>query len=143
MRRLTHLVLLVSVVAGCSLVDQTTFAPSPEPKPAPVIVPPTAELRKPLIVIASSATPKDYSKPLREAVRAAEKLKHDIDYDVVGIAPPAAGAAASLVSLEEAGSRAAEIMRAIMALGVPAARIHLGARSDPKITAGESHVFVR
>ena len=148
MRRLTHLILLVSVVAGCSLVDQTTFAPSPEPKPAPVIVPPTAELRKPLIVIASSATPKDYSKPLREAVRAAEKLKHDIDYDVVGIAPPAAvgaagGAAASLVAREEAGSRAAEIMRTIMTLGVPAARIHLGARSDPAMTAGESRVFVR
>ena len=148
MRRLICIALLLPFLAGCTLLDQTTFAPSPEPKPPTVIVPPKAETRTPLIVIAASATPKDYAKPLREAVRAAEKLKRNIDYDVVGIAsipatPAGKAAASGTVVLEEAGSHAAKVMRAIMALSVPAARIHLGARSDSAITASEIRVYVR
>ncbi len=165
MRRLPFFVLLLPVLAGCTLMDQTTFAPSPEPKPPPVIVPPPVETRTPLIVIAASATPKDYTKSLREAVRAAEKARHDIDYDVVGVAPatapsvtappasppsannatamPAQPPVASAAALDEAASHAAEVMRAIMAQGVPAARIHLAVRSDPAIKAGEIRVYVR
>lgn len=139
MRRLTCFVLLLPVLAGCTLVDQTTFAPSPEAKPPPVVVPPPVETRKPLIVIAASASPKDYTPSLREAVRAAQKLKRDIDYDVVGVAPAAGGFAAQ----QEAGSHAADVMRAIMAEGVPAARIHVGVQSDPAIAAGEVRVYVR
>jgi len=85
--------------------------------------------------------------------RAAQARKRDIDYDVVGVAQAApitpgqsaAGqtAVASVVAQEEAGSHAAEVMRAIMAQGVPAARIHLAVRSDPAITAGEIRVYVR
>ena len=144
MRRLICIALL-SFLAGCTLIDQTTFAPSPDPKPPTVIVPPKAETRTPLIVIAASATPKDYAKPLREAVRAAEKIKRNIDYDVVGIASIPAGTApaSGAVAVEEAGSHAAEVMRAIMALRVPAARIHLGIRSDPAIPASEIRVYVR
>ena len=145
MRRLICIALLLPFLAGCTLLDQTTFAPSPEPKPPTVIVPPKAETRTPLIVIAASATPKDYAKPLREAVRAAEKLKRNIDYDVLGIASIPAGKApaSGVVALEEAGSHAAEVMRAIMALSVPAARIHLGIRSDPAIPTSEIRVYVR
>ena len=141
MRPLARLILLIPILTACTLIDQTMFAPSPEPKPPPAIVPPKVETRTPLIVIANSATPKDYAQSLREAVRAAERLKRNIDYDVVGIAPQAADP--STVALEEAGSHAAEVMRAIMAQGVPAARIHLGVRSDPAIGAGEVRVFVR
>ena len=152
MRRIFRLAmlfpLLAPVLGACTLIDQTTFAPSPEPKPPPVIVPPPVETRTPLIVIAASATPKEYAKPLRAAVTAAERARRGIDYDVVGIAPAAPSTAgqaavASVVAQEEAGSHAAEVMRAIMALGVPAARIHLAVRPDPALTAGAIRVFVR
>lgn len=145
---LLRFVLLLPLLAGCTLIDQNTFAPSPEPRPAVAIEPPPVETRTPLIVIAASATPNQYGKSLREAVRAAEKSKRDIDYDVAGVAPGTTNAAgnpvgASVVAREEAGSHAAEVMRAIMALGVPAARIHLATRSDGGITAGEIRIYVR
>ncbi len=153
MRRPIFFVLLFPLLAGCTLIDQTTFAPSPEPKPPPVIVPPPVETRAPLIVIAASATPKEYTPSLRTVVRAAQARKRDIEYDVAGIAPATSGASgkgssgqaavASVVAQQEAGSHAAEVMRAIMAQGVPAARIHLAVRSDPTITAGEVRVYVR
>ena len=148
MRRFIFSALLLPVLAGCTLIDQTTFAPSPEPKPAPVIVPPPVETRTPLIVIAASATPQEYAASLRNAVRAAQKRRRDIEYDVTGIAPAAPKASdpppvTRVVALEEAGSHAAEIMRAIMAQGVPAARIQLAVRSDPTIQAGEIRVYVR
>jgi hypothetical protein len=123
-------------------------------------VPPPVETRTPLLVIAGSATPKDYAKSLRDAVRAAEKARHDIVYDVVGVAPvppvppttvpatatiPPAPAqpAEDAVALMAVGAHAAEVMRAIMALGVPAARISLSVRSDPAVTAQEIRVYVR
>jgi hypothetical protein len=148
MRRLARFVLLLPLLAGCTLIDQTTFAPSPETKPPPVIAPPPVETRTPLIVIAATATPKDYAKPLQAAVRAAQSRSRDIDYDVVGVAPAPPGttgqpAVASVVAQEEAGSHAAEVMRAIMAQGIPAARIHLSVRSDPAISTGEIRVYVR
>ena len=153
MRRLICLALLFPILAGCTLLDQTTFAPSPEVRPAAPVVPPKIETRTPLIVIAASATPKEYAKSLREAVRAAEALKRDIDYDVVGVAPigataaatagPAGSPVAAPAALQEAASHAAEVMRAIMGQGIPAARIHLAVRSDPAVKAGEIRVYVR
>ena len=148
MRRIVRTVLLFPLLAGCTLIDQTTFAPAPEPKPPVVIARPAVETRTPLIVIAATATPKEYAKSLRGAVSAAEKARRGIDYDVVGIAPAVATAAgqtpaASVIAQEEAGSHAAEVMRAIMAVGVPAARVHLSVRSDPAITVGEIRMYVR
>lgn len=153
MRRIARLALLFPLLAGCTLIDQTTFAPSPEPKPPPVIVPPPVETRAPLIVIAASATPKEYTPALRTVVRAAQARKRDIEYDVAGVAataPSAAGqgspgqaAVANIVAQQEAGAHAAEVMRAIMAQGVPAAHINLSVRADPAITAGEVRVYVR
>lgn len=135
MHRLLPLVLLL---AGCTLVDQTTFAPSPEPAPAPVVAPPKIETRSPLLVIAGNATPNEYQKPLGDAVRAAERMKR-VDYDVIGVAPVAGGT----VALDEAGAHAAEVMRVIMGQAVPAARIHLGVQQDPALTTGEVRVYVR
>lgn len=38
---------------------------------------------------------------------------------------------------------AVEVMKLIMAFGVPAVRIHLGIRADPAITADQVRVYVR
>ena len=59
---------------------------------------------------------------LRYAVREAETRAPGVQYDVVAMLPAGADAAA-------AQHRAAEVMRDIMAQGVPASRIHLGLRT--------------
>lgn len=136
--------LLLLTLAGCKLIDQTTFAPSPEATPRPVAPPPKVEARAPLIVISfASATPPDYADPLRQAVRAAQARKPDIVYDVVGVAPVRGDAGAQSDGLLLASDNASAVMRAIIADAVPAARIHLGARTETGLAAREVRIYVR
>ena len=56
-------------------------------------------------------------------MRAAETRAPGVQYDVIAMLPAGGDAAA-------AQQRAVEVMRAIMAQGVPASRIHLGLRTE-------------
>jgi DNA-binding IclR family transcriptional regulator len=134
-----HRVLACLLLAGCALVDQRTFAPAPEAKaqaqaaaPAPVRV----DARQPLVTIDFSGPAPQYEELLRYAVRAAETRDRGVQYDVVGMLPSATDAAAGQAD-------AAQVMRAIMLAGVPAARIHLGLQADPSLTGREVRVYVR
>jgi hypothetical protein len=124
------------LLAGCKLIDQTTFAPSPEAAPAVVAEPPRVDARTPLVTIDYAGPPPDYQGLLRFAVHAAETRAPGVEYDVIGMLPAGGDAAAEQ-------RRAVEIMRAIMAQGVPATRIHLGLRTEPAGGAQEIRVYVR
>jgi hypothetical protein len=123
------------LLAGCKLIDQTTFAPSPEATAAKREAP-KADPRAPLLTIGYATPNPDYLDVLRYAVREAETRAHDIQYDVIGMLP--AGADAKV-----AQQRSAEVMRDIMAQGVPANRIHLGLREAPAGSVQEVRVYVR
>ena len=83
------------------------------------------------------ATPNpNYQDVLRYAVREAETRAPGVQYDVVAMLPSGADAAA-------AQSRAAAVMRDIMAQGVPADRIHLGLRTAQAGSAQEVRIYVR
>ncbi len=138
MTRLVPIVLALLSFAGCALIDQTTFAPSPEaraqpaPPPAPVVI----DRRTPLVTIDYTVASPDYAELLHYAVRAAETRDAGVQYDVVAI----------LKDMSDAGAgqdRAIGVMRAIMRERVPATRIHLGVRTDPALTAGQVRVYVR
>ena len=123
-------------LAGCALIDQTTFAPSPEAEPAAAVEPPKVDPRAPLLVVGFAEPDPHYQDMLRYAVRAAETRAPGVQYDVVATLPPTADTAA-------AQTRATEVMRAIMAQGVPASRIHLGLRSTPASSPQQIRVYVR
>jgi len=133
---------MLGLLSGCKLIDQTTFAPAPEAKPAPAATqsaappPLSAESRRALVTIAYSTPNPNYQDVLRYAVRAAEARDPNVQYEVVGEVPSLAGA-------EQAQRDAAAVMRAIMADGVPAARIHLGLRAEPGVAVRQVRVFVR
>jgi hypothetical protein len=131
-------------VSGCKLVDQTTFAPDPEP-PLPAQVSATAQTdrRVPLLTVRYDVPNPSYDNPLRYAVQAAEGQDPNIQYDVVTVVPGRGAPASEAEAIQQSRQRAVEIMRAIMRLGVPDTRIHLGARSDPAATAREVRVYVR
>ncbi len=119
---------------GCKLIDQTTFAPSPEAtahkQEAPKVDP-----RTPLLTI-GPAPEAGYQDVLRYAIREAETRDPGVQYDVVVMLPAGTDAAG-------AQQRAAGVMRDIMAQGVSASRIRLGLRSAPKDSAQEVRVYVR
>jgi hypothetical protein len=124
--------------SGCTLIDQRTFAPSPEAKaqPAPAVPAVAIDPRAPLLTIDYTVSSPDYAELLHYAVRAAENRDPNVQYDVIAVMKDMSEAA-------EGQERAAGVMRAIMRDRVPASRIHLGLRSDPGLAASQVRVYVR
>ncbi len=122
-------------LAGCKLIDQTTFAPSPEATAAKPVTP-KVDPRTPLVTIGYATPNPDYQDVLGYAVREAEGRAPGVQFDVIGVVPAGADAAA-------AQHRVAEVMRDIMARGVPESRIHLGLRTIPAGGPQEVRVYVR
>jgi hypothetical protein len=122
-------------LAGCKLVDQTTFAPSPEAKAAKPAGP-KADTRTALITIDYAEPSPNYQDLLRYAVREAETRVPGVEYDVSATLPAGSDAAV-------AQRRATDVMRDIMAQGVPDSRVHLGLSTEPADSPQEVRVYVR
>ena len=133
--RATSVMLAVMLLAGCKLIDQTTFAPSPEAK-AQTAEFPKADARTPLVSINFAQPDPDYQGLLRYAVHAAAERDPSVAYDVVAMLPPNADVGAQQ-------KHGVEVMRAMVEQGVPAARIHLGLRSAAAGAEPEVRVYVR
>ena len=123
------------LLSGCKLIDQTTFAPSPEAAPAAGQMA-KVDARTALLTINYTEPNPSYQDVLRYAVRTAETRAPGVQYDVIAILPSGADAAA-------AQQRAAEVMRSIMDQGVSDSRIHLGLRSAPASSPQEIRVYVK
>ncbi len=132
---LAVLAAVVGTMAGCTLIDQRTFAPSPEAEPIPVVGIAAPATGRPALLVVDYAVPApNYRDLLRLAVRAAEARSANVQYDVVAITPTLEAAAPP---------QAIEILRAIVAEHVPAGRVHLGMRADPAVSAIQVRVYVR
>jgi hypothetical protein len=136
--RLAPVVLALLSFTGCTLIDQRTFAPSPEAKaqPAPPQAPVVLDARTPLVTIDYTIPAPDYGQLLHAAVRAAEARDADVQYDVVSVMKDTTEVAVGQ-------ERATGVMRAIMRDRVPATRIHLAMRADPGLAASQVRVYVR
>jgi hypothetical protein len=136
--RLVPVVLALLTFTGCTLIDQKTFAPSPEAKAQPVAAraPVALDARRPLVTIDYTIPFPDYAELLQYGVRAAEARDPNVQYDVIAVLKDTSEAAVGQ-------ERAAGVMRAIMRDRVPASRIHLGLRTDPTLAASQVRVYVR
>jgi hypothetical protein len=136
-RRLSVLLTLL-IFSGCTLIDQRTFAPSPEakaqtPPPLPAV---PIDPRTPLVTIDYSIPSPNYEELLHYGVQAAESRDAEVQFDVISVVKDPAEAA-------DGEERATGVMRAIMRDRVPASRIHLALRTDPALKAGQVRVYVR
>jgi hypothetical protein len=129
-------------LSGCKLIDQTTFAPAPEAKPVQV-TPPRIDRRMPLVTIGYEQPNPSYQEMLGYAVHAAEARDAAVQYDVFTVVPARGTPVEQIQAAGAAQQDAVGVMKSIMALGVPAARIHLGVRADPAIDANQVRVYVR
>jgi len=130
--------LALLIFSGCTLIDQQTFAPSPEAKaqtpPTPPPIP--VDTRTPLVTIDYTVPSPDYADLLHSAVRAAEARDANVQYDVIAVLKDPSEAA-------DGQENAAGVMRAIMRDRVPSSRIHLGLRTDPSLANSQVRVYVR
>ncbi len=134
-------------LSACKLIDQNTFAPSPEvpvkppapPAPAPVVV----DKRIPLMTIDFTTPNPHYKDLLAYAVKQAEQRRPDVAFDVVSVVPAAGDAVAQEIAASHGSDEATQVMQAMIALGVPDTRIHLGARTQPGLAQRQVLVYVR
>lgn len=142
---ITGMVLAASLsMTGCKLIDQTTFAPAPEAAAVPAQPTlPHIDPRTPLVTIGFAHPDPQYQAMLGYAVHAAEARNGAVQYDVFAVVPATGAPAAQAKAAGDAQQDAIGVMKAIMTLGVPATRIHLGVRSDPAIDSNEVRVYVR
>ena len=138
MTRLMPVVVALLSFTGCTLIDQTTFAPSPEARaqPAPPPAPVVLDARAPLVTIDYTVSSPNYTELLSYAVRAAETRDAGVEYDVVSVMKDTS-------ELASGQQRAIGVMRSIMRDRVPSSRIHLALRTDPAVSADQVRVYVR
>jgi glucose/arabinose dehydrogenase len=136
--RLASVILALLTFTGCTLIDQRTFAPSPEAKAQTPAEQPKVPVdpRTALVTIDYTVASPDYAELLHYAVHAAEARDADVQYDVISVLKDTSDVAAGQ-------ERATGVMRAIMRDQVPAERIHLALRTDPSLTANQVRVYVR
>jgi hypothetical protein len=130
--------LALLIFSGCTLIDQTTFAPAPEAKAQTPSPPPPipVDSRTPLVTIDYTVASPNYAELLHYAVRAAEARDPNVQYDVIAVVKDPSEASAGQ-------ENALDVMRAIMRDRVPDTRVHLGVRTDPALTASQVRVYVR
>ena len=132
-------VLLAGVLGGCKLVDQTFFAPDPEPSEVQPITPSPAVARPggraALLTIRYDTDSPAYRDALDQAVKAVEQRRPGALFDIVGASDAATAA--------QAGRDAAAVMAAMRELGVAGNRLNLGARIEPAMTVREVRVYLR
>jgi hypothetical protein len=137
---------LIAFLAGCKLIDQTTFAPSPSKNPA--LLPQSATIgkidpRTPLLSIASGTPVPAYRDVLRSAVRQATARDRNVHFDVLVAVPDSGGAAAQAEAVGKEQNEALALMHEIGSDGIPSDRIDLRAGVDPHIDQSQIRVYVR
>ena len=138
------LLLAVTALVGCRLVDQTTFGAKRQ-KPPPDYL--TQALQPgpalPLVTIVFNGGEAAYQDQLHLAVQMAEARKPDVQYDLVTVVP-AKGTPAEQVATAKAGeSDAVDVATEMNGLGVDPPRIHMAARTDPNVSARQLRIYVR
>ncbi len=135
-------------LGGCALPDQRTFGaaayrPPVPPKPPAAPKPPPWPGPPPLATIRFDSLSADYVDPLRKAIRAAEQVKPDVVFAVVGVAPATGAPASQAAAAAAAADAARSVMQAIERMGVPPERLLLAARTDPTTDHQLVEVYVR
>ena len=131
-------------LAGCGLVDQTTFGARPVP-PAPDQLTEALQSRGaiPLVTIRYDGAAFVYAEPLATAIDSAESRKPDVVFDVVTAVPAVGDPTTQVQAIEQGQGDAQQVMDWMADDGVTPDRIHLSARTDPTIRAREVRIYVR
>lgn len=100
--------------------------------------PAAAAPRRPLVVIRFGRPDVSYDKALYSAVNSALERKPEAMFDLVAVAP--AGGAANTTA---ARRNAENVLRSLTAMGLPANRVTLAARTSAEARTSEVHIYVR
>ena len=140
-RSLPLLLALAALMAGCTLIDQTTFNPRAGLGPLPP--PATRPGPVPALITINFETPNpDYQAQLRQAVDDALTRKRNVAFDVVTVVPANGTPKQQVDAAVSIRADAREVARIISSEGVDDDRVHLLARAEAGAAGRQVQVFV-
>jgi len=98
---------------------------------------------QPIVTIHFVRRNANYQKALYSALNQALQGEPMASFQVVGVSPTRASAAALQAAQRDARWRAQEVMHTMGEMGVPPARMEIAAATDPSVSGSEVRVFVR
>jgi len=97
----------------------------------------------PLVTIRFNHPGVNYQQVLYAALSQTLQTRPDATFSVVAISPTRGNATAVQLAQTAARNHAADVMRTMTDMGVPAARLAVGSQTDPNASSSEVRVFVR
>ncbi|HEX3347404.1 MAG TPA: hypothetical protein VHS58_04800 [Acetobacteraceae bacterium] len=142
MPRFGILALVVLLVAGCALIDRSTFRRAGKAPEASQLA--RADLPQlPLLTIRFDNLDADYMGSVAQAVEAVNAIKPDAQYDVVTLIPTSAPESVQNTAAQNGQEDAAAVVQALGYAGVSLDNVHVGIRGDAGSPPREVLVFAR
>lgn len=118
------------------------FTPATAPGGRAAAAPPPNGSR-PLVVVRFDRANPNFEQTLYSATSRALELRPQSSFEIVGVAAARGGSGDSALAMAAARRQSEQVMRAMIDMGMPAARLRLSARSDGTLANNEVHVFIR
>jgi hypothetical protein len=144
--RVPALLVALSLLAACHLVDQRDFDPNagkrPVP-PAPVATGKPVPATPPLMTIHFDQGGQNYDDALRVAVDAALRRKRNVLFSVVTLVPAKGTPPEQIEAARRASELGRQVADAIVADGADIGQVEMAARADPSVVAREVRIYVQ
>ena len=99
--------------------------------------------RRPLVIIRFDRTRVDYQQALYNAVSRVLERRPNATFDLVAVAPSTGGQAQVSMNSNKARRSAEGVLRALMEMGLPPARVTVSATTDGTARTNEVHLYLR
>ena len=99
--------------------------------------------KRPLVVIRFDRAKVPYQQALYNAVSRVLERRPAAVFDLVAVAPAAGGKARAALNSNKARRPAAEVLRALIEMGLPVARVAVSAKTMAAAKTNEVHVYLR
>ncbi|MSO85659.1 MAG: hypothetical protein EXR02_03360 [Rhodospirillales bacterium] len=99
--------------------------------------------RRPLVVIRFDRTDVPYQQALYSAVSRVLERRPDAVFDLVAVAPAVGGAAREAVNTNRSRRHAENVLRSLVEMGLPPARVAISTRTLADAKVNEVHLYLR
>ncbi len=127
-------------IYGASLSNVATSAVGPGPTAGR---PMDTAGRRPLVVIRFDRDSVQYQQALYNAVGRVLERRPNAAFDLVAVSPTAGGPARAALNANKARRHAEDVLRALVQMGLPPARVAVSAKSESSASANEVHLYLR
>ncbi len=130
---------------GASLTNRAAVGPRVGAAAMPVAAPAAgmATGGSALVVIRFDRDDIAYQQPLYQAVSQALQRRPEAMFDLIAVSPGSGGPAQATIAANSARTHAEDVLRTLVAMGLPPERVTLSSATSPAAAGSEVHLYVR